>query len=277
MGVSTAGLLVWILMLSFPGRVLAQHSHLNAGAVQPVAGSPLYFANGFNFLTESGYAVPLKAVTNGTFAGLYRGTITFTSLPATENYGGPAFGHAAPGAHLELQVESIRGPQGGAFVFWENENGEPGEAITFSVPVSETQGTNRFALSENDGSPDSDPYGHIHGRYFGATKPGLYEIGLRILNTSVNGPGGGALHPASELAAMYFQAGVTVADVSVQEGSATVRYAAFKGGTYHLETATSPEGPWAEVGSPTIGADHLVSVTTTAAETAYFRLRVDGL
>lgn len=269
--------MLWMLVLAFPGRGLAQHSHLNAGAVQPVAGSPLYFANGFNFLTESGFTVPLKAVTNGTFAGLYRGTITFTSLPATENYGGPAFGHAASGAHLELLIESVRGPRGGAFIFWENENGEPGESITFSVPVSETHGTNRFALSENDGSPDTDPYGHIHGRYFGATKPGLYEVGMRVVDTSSNGPGGGPLHPASDRVAMYFQAGITVADLAVQEDAVSVRFAAFKGGNYHVESAVTLDGPWTEVGSPVAGADHLVTVSITADGSAYYRLRVEGL
>jgi hypothetical protein len=242
-----------------------------------VAGSPLYFANGFNFLTNSGYALQLKSETNGVFAGYFRGATTFTALPSTENFGGPAFGHAVPGAHLELQIESVLGPAGGAFLFWENEEGELGTHVTFSVPVGERNGTNRFVLSENDGSADSDPFGHIHGRSFGATLAGLYQVGLRILDTSANGPGGTSLHPPSELFQMYYQAGVTIASIAVEAETVRVGFAAFKGGRYQLESTDSLEGPWEAVGDVVVGKDYLESVPVSARASGFFRLRVEGL
>lgn len=242
-----------------------------------MAGSPLYFANGFNFLTNSGYAQPLKLETNGPFAGNFRGSITFTSLPATENYGGPAFGHAAMGAHLELRVESLKGPPGGTFLFFENEEGELGTAITFSVPVGERSGTHQFALSENDGSADSDPFGHIHGRSFGATAAGLYEVGFRILDTSTLGKGGTPLHPISDPYSMYFQAGVSVAWIELREAGVAVTFAAMKNGRYQVESATDLDGPWTSVGDVVVGRDHLETVVAPVLDTAFFRLRAEGL
>ena len=269
------GCVLWLCVGAFGTR--AQHGHINAGALQPVAGSPLYFANGFNFLTNSGYAQPLKLETNGPFAGVYRGSILFTSLPATENYGGPAFGHAASGAHLELRVESVKGPTGGAFHFYENDEGELGSSITFSVPTGERRGTQQFVLSENDGSQDSDPYGHIHGRSFGATAAGLYEVGFRILDTSANGPGGTPLHPLSDLYSMFFQAGVTIAWIELREAGVGVTFAAMKNGRYQVETATDLAGPWASTGDVLVGRDHLETVLVPYQGTAYFRLRAEGL
>lgn len=255
----------------------AQHSHLNAGALEPVAGSRLYFANGANFITNSGYTLPMKAATSGPFSGFHRGAITFTALPSTENFGGPAFGHAAPGAHLTLQIESVAGPTGGAFLFWENEDGELGTTLTFNVPSGVVAGTNRFELSETDGSPEVDPFGHIHGRSFGATLPGLYLVGFRIFDTSSNGNGGGPLHPPSELFPMYFQAGVTIAGITIGDGSVRVVFAALRPGIYQLEAAAQIAGPWTSVGDAVTGTDHLATVTVPATDSQYFRLRTEGL
>lgn len=257
--------------------VWAQHSHLNAGALQPVSGSKLYFANGANFITNSGYTLPLKAATSGPFAGVHRGTITFTALPSTENFGGPAFGHAAPGAHLVLQTESVAGPAGGAFLFWENDEGELGTTLTFQIPTGESAGTYRFDLSETDGSPEVDPFGHIHGRSFGATLPGLYRVGFRIVDTSTNGKEGAPLHPPSDVFPMYFQAGVSIAGIALRDGSADVVFAALRPGNYQLESASQPTGPWVPSGEPVAGLDHLVTVTVPASESQFFRLRVEGL
>jgi hypothetical protein len=77
--------------------------------------------------------------------------------------------------------------------------------ITFTVPVGTTAGTNRFALSENDGTAGADPYGHIHGRMFSATVPGWYVAGFRLVDTGRNGPGGGPRHAPSDLAYFNFR------------------------------------------------------------------------
>ncbi len=269
--------MVWVGWGLVWAKLQAQHAHLNAGALQPAAGSPLYFANGASFLTNSGYALPLKLATNGAFAGYYRGTLTFTALASTENFGGPTFGHAAPGAHLQLQVEQVHGPAGGAFLFWESQEGELGTELTFSVPVGETQGGSGFDLSENDGSPLVDPYGHIHGRSFGATQPGLYVVSFRIRDTSANGLNGGSLHPNSELFPMYVQAGVTIDSIQVRSETVRLTFAAIRNARYQVESATDTAGPWSASGDVVIGTDHLESVILSSTDRQFYRLRVEGL
>jgi len=93
----------------------AQHGHLNAGAAGTNQGAQLNFANGDIFAATSGYVKQL--VPDG--AGLFTGGITFTALPATTNFGGPALGAAALGAFIEVQMVSMMGPAGSTFSFWE--------------------------------------------------------------------------------------------------------------------------------------------------------------
>ncbi|MBL9139856.1 MAG: hypothetical protein JNK85_28555 [Verrucomicrobiales bacterium] len=252
------------------------HQHLNAGALGSGAGTPLSFINGDRFAAESGYVVALEKAAGGSQAGLHRGTITLTSLPATLDYGGPAFGHAAFGAHLAVIVESVTGPSGGRFGFWEGADGEEGTILTFEVPVGEAEGTRQFALSETPGAPEDDPYGHIHGRVFTATAPGLYTVGLRLVDVSGNGLGGGPLHPPSALFRIQFQAGVTIAHLGQEGGQVRVTFGALTGYTYWLEQseALGPDAIWMEAGGAVRGTDHLVEVVVpTAGGTRFFRLR----
>src|SRR5689334_20454624 len=186
-------------MLAFavcPGMLQAQHIHLNAGALSPERSGALYFVNGDLYNTNAGYDVYLTFTNSGSFANLYQGAgVTFASQASTLNNGGPAFGHAADGAFLQLQFVSMSGPPGGAFGVWQQQPGNPGTSDPlFALPVGTSNGTNLLALSESDGSPGSDPYGHIHGRTFTASKPGLYVLGCRLLDTSSNGTGGGPIH-----------------------------------------------------------------------------------
>jgi len=50
---------------------------------------------------------------------------------------------------------------------------------------------NLIYVSESDGSPGSDPYGHIHGRVYSFSKPGYYRATWQFVDTSTNGPDGG--------------------------------------------------------------------------------------
>ena len=270
----------WVLMgvLAGVGECRgASHQHLNAGAFGSEAGAALYFVNGDRFAEASGYVVALEKAEEGVHAGLHRGSITLTSLAATLDYGGPAFGHAAMGARLEVGVESLEGPEGGRFGFWEHAGGEEGDVLTFDVPVGTMSGTNRIVLSENDGAAGTDPYGHIHGRVFTATVAGLYTVGLRLLETSGNGEGGGALHRPSEVFRLQFQAGVTLARVTrVSIGEAEVQFGAPSGYLYHLESSSrlGAGADWRTVGSPLPGNDHLQAVRiSVSSATGFFRLK----
>ncbi len=269
-----AGLAVALLGV-LPTRA---HEHLAAGAVTPDPEAALLFVNAAVFAAESGYTVRLDRNDDGAFDGQHHGEISFVSLAATLDYGGPVPFHPALGARIETVVESAEGPAGGAFGFWET-TGDTGLPIqlTFHIPVGETNGTHRFPVSENNGSPGSDPYGHIHGRVFSATLPGLYRIGFRFVDTSANGANGQSWHTPSPRFHLNFQAGVTLAAVHPVEEGFEVTFATTSGFTYLVESATRLDEPsaWVPVAGPEPGTDRLqtVLIPATADTTRFFRLR----
>jgi hypothetical protein len=195
------------------------------------------------------------------------------AVPATASNGGPAINHAGLGACLELELVSLSGPPGGTLGFWEPGQSQP----SFSVPVGETAGTNRFELSENRGLAGADPYGLIEGRHFAVTQPGLYCLGFRAVDCSTNGPGGGPIHTPSPLYRVYLQAGVTAASVSPQGASATVLFGGEAARTFYLERSPvlGPSAAWQTVAGPLAGTSRLQTMTdpTAPAGQSFFRLR----
>lgn len=260
-------------LIFLPLAAVAQHSHLNAGAFSPVQDAPLYFVNGANFVANSGYVLNLVQATNGQYSGYYHGSITLTALPATVNNGGPAFGHAAPGAFLEAQVESVLGPADGRFGFWE----ELDVAPRFSIPAGTTNSSERFPVSEGDGTPGSDPAGHIHGRRFTVTAPGLYTVGFRLHDTAKNGSGGGPIHRPSEWFPIHLQAGLTVARLEHDTNSVVITFAAKAGQSYYVETTDdlAVTNLWQTLAGPLAGNDRLQQVVDPASTALrrFYRLR----
>jgi hypothetical protein len=273
------GLLAGALYLS-PAQ--GQHFHVNAGAVAPEVGAALTFVNRALFAEESRFVIHLRPVESALYGPLFYGgaDLTFTALPATLDNGGPSPKAALSGTRIAAIVESVDGPPGGAFSFWDSFDGFfDATEITFTVPIGTLGGTNRFLLSENDGSPGADPYGHIHGRKFSATLPGTYRVGLRLVDDTLNGPGNGPLHAPSERIVFLFQAGLTLAVRSIQEGTATVQFGTESNRTYRIEStsALGPTAIWQQVGEPVTGTGRLETVTglPAAYPETFFRLRVD--
>jgi hypothetical protein len=162
-------------------------------------------------------------------------------------------------------------------VWQENEDGGTVARLIEAAAGVTAPATARFALSENDGAPGSDPYGHIHGRRFAASKPGLYTVGFRIVDTSANGTGGTPLHQPSEIFSMYFQAGLSIAGIGLAESSVTLAFFAQSGRTTQVES-TSELGPganWHAAGEPVAGTSRLVSMEIPrTGGNQFFRLRV---
>jgi len=270
----------WILSTAFAFRLTAQHAHVYAGATDAAGGSRLAFLNASRFAAESGYVVHLPFQTNGPRAGYFINSApTFTALPSTPINGGPDTGHALPGTHIVARVVSVEGPDGGGFGFWESPGEEEdAEALTFQVPVGERHGQLDVPLSESSGEPGADPYGHVHGRFYSATKAGLYTVGLRLRDTAHNGPGGGPLHPESEITRFHFQAGLTLAGLTVESGEMQVTFATQTGLNYQLESTESPtpDATWSPFGDRIPGNDHLVRVPVPASTgNRFFRLRAE--
>lgn len=263
------------LALSVSTATMGQHLHLNVGAQSQAQNTPLFFQNAASFATNSGFVLPLPLNTSGNYAGHYA---TASLTPAVI---GTGFANApAPGTQARLRFVSVTGPAGGSFNVWDvpgfNENEDPATAITFGLAAGTVGGTNSILLSENDGEPGADAAGHIHGRGFSASKPGLYVVTLQAYDAAGNGTGGGPIHSPSGLLPVYFQAGVTIAQLVRTNSQVAITFASRAGSSYYVQTTTTPgvSASWQNHAGPFTG-NLLQSATALATNAAsFYRLRV---
>lgn len=261
--------------LGLPSRA---DTHLYAGALGTNQNDQCYFSNGATFdATLSSTALPQVLRTNGLNAGHYRGdAITFSALAVTPPNGGPVAGCAAFGSRLAVQVVSVAGPAGGSFAFWEGDGESDLGNITFSVPVGTTNGTHSLVISENNGEPDADPYGHIHGREFTTSAPGTYLVGFRVFDLSTNGAGGGPVHSPSDVLLVRFQAGVRIESIQTLTNRTLVSFRSPPGISNVLEAADSiTSGQWLPAAAPLRGNNGLQSFadTNTPSGNRFYRIR----
>lgn len=280
-----AVLLIFCLTQFVTTQAHAQHAHIYAGATNQTAGTPLWFVNGDLWDTNSygGYAgspacIYLEANIPDLYPGLYQTATTFSALPATIFTGGPSPNAAALGTYIELRFVSLQGPPGGALTIWDENINPLQPTALFTISVGATNGTNRFNLSEGDPSdPESDPYGHIHGRRFTLNKPGLYTLGLQLLDTANNRAGGGPVQLPSALTYFYLQAGLHLSDLSKSNNVATARFGLPGFTDYVLEASTNASGPtWTTLSTITGTAHSEVRWVTDTAATAparFYRMR----
>jgi hypothetical protein len=263
------------------------HEHLAAGATAPNPGATLVFQNIADYGEASGYAFNLQAGTaNDPYLGYYyTGDLVFVALAATPNYGGPEPGAAAPGTFVQVKLLNIEGPPGASFGFWETaQDGIDSTNLTWSVPVPYTNGTKLISVSESDGTSGSDPYGHLHGRIYSFTQPGLYKTTWQFLDTSTNGPAGGPVDLPSPPFSLLLQAGLTLGSIALSTNGATSTFAAASNlpdsgvgpaTNYQLEVSPTlgPRADWQPVGDAVVGDDHLHTVTVPLSGPAlFFRL-----
>lgn len=270
----SALVLLGLGVFTLPGRA---DTHLFAGALGTNQNDKLFFSNGSSFdATLSSFALPQILRTNGLNTGYYRGdNVTFTALAGTIP-NGLANGHAALGAQLAVQVVSVTGPTGGSFAFWEGDGESDLGDITFSVPVGITNGTNYLVISENNGEPGADPYGHIHGREFTTSAPGTYLVGLRVIDLSTNGVGGGPIHTPSNILPVRFQAGLRIETIQTFTNRVSVFFRSPPGISNLLEAASSfPPTNWQSVGSGLKGNNGLQTLSDTNINhpARFYRLR----
>ena len=257
-------------------EVSAQHFHLNVGAQAQTQNSPLFFQNGGAFVTNSGFVLPLPLTTNGTYAGYYStASLTPTAI------GTGFFDPPAPGTQVRLRFVSASGPVGGSFGIWDvdgfNPNEDAASTLTFSLPVVTVNGTNSILLSENDAEPGADPFGHIHGRAFSATTPGLYVVTVQAYDNSANGTPSGSIHSPSILLPIYFQAGVTIAGLTRDTNQVTITFASRNGRSYFVQATATPQisASWQDIAGPFTG--NILQTATDAnvnAVARFYRLRV---
>jgi len=233
------------------------------------------WVNGADFVANSGYVKTLEYTNAGRFAGSYQGGITPTALPATATNSGPDPAAAAFGSFLQFSLSCLSGPVGGAFAFRDTGATNP------SVSLSPGQtSTNLWRLSEGAGAPGADPCGHLHGRRFTATKPGIYKVGFTAYDTSTNGTGGGPIHAPSFEVPIQFQAGVTIASIEpdVAEGRVRLRFGAWAGFSWQVESrdVLVGSGVWEPVGVPIAGNDLFIETIHQSPQGQQRIYRVTG-
>jgi hypothetical protein len=248
------------------------HGHLNVGATGTGQDAPLIFDNGAIFATSYNYVYTLNYTNGSRYAGYYQGNITLTALAATAAYAGPVPNAPALGSQIYAQLVSVDGPPGGVFGFWDAGATNPTIAV-----LTGTTSTNVWLLSENDDSPSSDPYGHIHGRRFTATLPGVYTVGFRALDWSTNGVGGGPIHKPSGVLRIYFQAGVNIKRIEPDLDHPHVQFSAPVGRSWVVEASDSmaPDATWTAISAPLDGDDlfHEVTDARAAEGRRFFRMK----
>lgn len=196
---TTTATLAGALLLAAHG---ASAQHLNVGAAGQNEGDALTWDT-HELGDVSTFAKQLTLSTSGRYAGFYNGNLTLTSLHNTDA-GGPALG-----SFIQAEIVSVAGPDGAFFGFWEGIDLGGGVTPTFNIATGSDNLSLRYALSDASlgaGLPGQDPFGHIHGRRFTATEEGLYTVGFRAVDTSVNGVGGGAIHAPSAIIYIQFAA-----------------------------------------------------------------------
>lgn len=269
-------------------QAFGQHVHLAVGATSQTQGAQLLLVNG------ASYDIFSYGGTNSScffmddndpvlYPGLYQSDVTLVSLPATLWTGGPAPGAAAQGAYIEAVMKSVEGPAGGEIGFWlENDDASASTEI-FSIPVGTKNGTNQFNVTEGDpgygvDTPDGpDPFGHIHGRRFTATKPGLYTVGFQFIDTSTNGTGGGPIHTPSKTNYFFFQSGLYIDSVGKTNNNLSVKFGTRSFHNYDFECNTNLETTnWFKI-TGIIGANHsdmhILTDTNASNGSRYYRLR----
>ena len=250
------------------------HYHLYVGAASTGQDAPLFFDDENGLATNNGFVATLVYTNGGKYAGFFQpGGITVAVLAATGNNGGPVPNAPALGSRVFIQLVSVQGPPGGSFGFWETNATNP----TFSLACGAIGGTNAYCASQNDGSPGTDPYGHIHGRAFTATVPGLYTVGLRAYDGSTNGVNGGQIQSPSGTFYLQFQAGLTLTSLRVENQTAIATFGATGGQNLVLQRSDGLTSTnWQQVGDMVTGDDHFHSVTDDSATGARRFYRVVG-
>jgi len=271
----------WLVVLP----AAAQHAHIYAGVASQIPGAALWFQNAYLWdtnsyggYTESPACIYLENNRPDLYPGLYHTATTFSALPATIFNAGPSPYAAALGTYIELRFVSLQGPAGGVLTAWNEIDDPVNPAVIFTLPVGTTNGTNQFNLSEGDPfNPDSDPYGHIHGRPFTLNKPGLYTLGLQLVDTSTNGVNGTSMHGPSDITWFYLQAGLYLNDF-VRSNDVTIARFGLPGFTdYVFESNSTVTGTnWVAVANIT-GTTHSelrwVTDTNATTPTRFYRLR----
>ena len=260
-----------LLLCLLPGLLAAQETFF-FGATANLPGGTLAFEYGSDYLIASNlfcFGTSPGTVWDSTADGYYTGDQIFSALSAADPNG------AAPGTVIQVKLLSVTGPAGASVGFWEADaGGDYGASQTWSVPVPSAGNTNLIRVTAAADAPDNDPYGDIQNRVLTFSLPGLYKITWQLLDTSTNGPGGTPQDQPSTFD-IYYQAGVTIAGITVDANGVNLTFAAINSSLiYNIEHSASlgPDSNWEMVGSNT-GNNQVHTITVPRnGDVGFFRI-----
>lgn len=127
------------------------------------------------------------------------GTYTFSALHGSQSMVNNPQG-ALSGTMIYMTLYAVSGPTGANFAFFESDETET-PYVAFSLETGTTGSTNSFVVTEQEyfELDPSDPYGHIHGRSFGADTYGTYTLTWVITNSQPTGTQSSLDNPDSGL------------------------------------------------------------------------------
>jgi len=258
----------------------AQHGHLNVGATGTNQNDQLIWANGAIFAANSGFVRTMSYTNAGRFSNTYNQNISVTALAQTTANGGPVANAPALGSFIVAEIVSVKGPQAGAFQFWETNSqaGAPG----LSVPSGTTAGTFQFDLSDKlngAGTAGSDPFGHIHSRRMGITKPGRYTVGFRAIDISTNGQNGGPIHRPTEVLEINFENLTSIDEFRKTGELMNLTFKAEPDMHYEVEYSDDPSATssWTTAGAAVAGSNSYLTlpVPNASAPRRFYRLKAE--
>ncbi len=137
--------------------------------------------------------LPTRTMTYGTsspqaLAGYnFVGTYTFSALHGSQSLVSNPQG-ALSGTKIYMTLYAVSGPEGANFAFFESDETET-PYVAFTMETGTTGSTNSFVITEEEYYElnPSDPYGHIHGRSFGADTFGTYTLTWVLTNSESSG------------------------------------------------------------------------------------------
>ncbi len=224
--------LVFFILL---GRLHAQDTFF-FGATTNIPGGTLVFENASSYVASNLFCFGTSPGTalDSSAAGYYTAAQIFSALPATDPNA------SAPGTVIQVKLLSVEGPAGASVGFWEAGGGSYGTNLTWSVPVPSAGNTNLISVTEAPNAATNDPYGNIQNRALTFSKPGLYKVTWQLVDTSTNGPRGAPLDQPSEPFAIYYQAAITIAGITIDSNGVNITFAAIDGSLlYNLDQSAS--------------------------------------
>jgi hypothetical protein len=178
--------------------------------------------------------------------GTYASELTFSAFDLTSPPGN--------GALVRMDLVSVTGPAGGSFSFWE----AGATAPTLTRATGWTAGgadQPSFFVSE-----DGSGYGHIHGRVFTMSKPGVYQVTFRAVDTT------GHYTTSNAFVVQFTVLQTPQLTISKVSGNIRLTFTSRADLVYDIQSSTSLQAnDWETIGDPLDGTGGALQFTESMA------------